>query len=60
MASCCGHEHYGDREHWLSVDELIEVVRKVVQHELGTPDRPYSEEERARVRDHLDDEHPLT
>lgn len=33
---CCGHEHYGEGERWLSLDELITVIRMVnARYEAG-------------------------
>lgn len=51
---CCGHEHYQDGELWLSVDELIEVVRMTVQQCLALPDQRLPAAERDQIRARLE------
>lgn len=44
------HNHYEDGELWLSVDELIEVVRMTVQACLAMPDQRLPAAERDQIR----------
>lgn len=45
-----GNCHCGDDELWLSMDELIEVVRMTVQECLAMPDQRLPAAERDQIR----------
>lgn len=44
------HRHYEDDELWLSLDELIEVIRMTVQQCLAMPDQRLPADERDQIR----------
>jgi hypothetical protein len=51
---CCRHEHYGDDELWVSLDELVEIVRMTVQQCLAMPDQRLPAAERDQIRARLE------
>ena len=48
------HHHYEDDEMWLSLDELIEVIRMTVQQCLALPDQRLPASERDQIRARLE------
>jgi len=47
---CCGHDHVGGEELWLTVDELVDLVADTVRALFGISPRELTDADRAAIR----------
>lgn len=52
---CCEHDHVGDGELWLTVDELSDLIADGIDAMLALPGDASRAERRAAMRARLDD-----
>jgi hypothetical protein len=52
---CCGHDHVGGDELWLTVDELADLIADGVAAVLALPGDASQAERRAAMRHRLDE-----
>lgn len=52
---CCGHDHVGDGELWLTVDELADLIADGIDAMLALPADADRAERRSAMRRRLDE-----
>ena len=52
---CCGHDHVGGDELWLSVDEIIDLIRFTVQEMFASPEGRLPADQRQAIRERYEE-----